>query len=80
MLKVIEYIEQYLVSFNKHKKSPLKLVLKGSYLLYSEQIIARKPNDIDFCFLQDSPYYLRLEFINYLLSSSITSLIKGMTI
>ncbi|MCE6090569.1 hypothetical protein J7894_00355 [Mycoplasmopsis agalactiae] len=76
MVKAIEYIEQCLDTFNKNKKCSLKLVLKGSYLLYSEKIITRKPNDIDFCFMQDSPYYLRLEFINYLLSSSTASLIK----
>ncbi|WP_036433204.1 hypothetical protein [Mycoplasmopsis agalactiae] len=76
MVKVIEYIEQCIGTFNKHKRGSLKIVLKGSYLLYSEKLITKKPNDIDFCFLQDSPYYLRFEFINYLLSSSTASLVK----
>ncbi|TQC51333.1 hypothetical protein E1I18_03100 [Mycoplasmopsis mucosicanis] len=62
----IDYITSILSKYNQTNQTNLKIIIKGSAILSTKNLIDREPNDIDICFVNNENLQVRREFISYL--------------
>ncbi|WP_337895928.1 hypothetical protein [Mesomycoplasma ovipneumoniae] len=75
MQEIISQIASLISKFNKENNLNLQIFLKGSYLFWKENLISRKPNDLDLGFVNCS-FSQRQEFIHFILQEKNAELIK----
>lgn len=75
MTKTLNIIASYLSEFNKKEDINLRIFLKGSYIHWAKKLIDRKPNDLDFGFL-NGPLIWRQKFISFLLAEKFAEPIR----
>ncbi|MDW2861122.1 hypothetical protein [Mesomycoplasma ovipneumoniae] len=75
MQEIISQIASLICKFNKENNLNLEIFLKGSYLFWKENVISRKPNDLDLGFVNCS-FSQRQKFINFILQEKNVELIK----